>query len=89
MPYQKKPKPSYRSVRKFPKKAHVIVALAGGGLEEVHVILDRKKARAKRDELAKAYGLEGKEYTESPHGKECRWSDLDEDEVHMHKVDVE
>lgn len=90
--YRKRAKPSYGSkqaITKFPKKVHVVIALAGGSLEEVHVILDCKKAKAKRDELAKAYGLEGKEYTESPHGKDCRWSDLDEDEVHMHKVDAE
>jgi hypothetical protein len=67
----------------------VVIALTGGSLEDVHVFTDRKKAKAKRDELAKRYGLEGEEYTESPHGKDCRWSDLDEDEVHMHKVDVE
>jgi hypothetical protein len=88
--YRKKSKTSYtKGASKFPKKAHVVIALAGGSLEDVQVIVDRKKAKAKRDELAKAYGLEGKEYTESPHGKECRWSDLDEDEVHMHKVDIE
>jgi hypothetical protein len=60
-------------------------------LEDVHVILDKKKAKAKRDELARTHGLVGKQYTETPcaQGKECRWSDLDEDEVHMHKVDVE
>jgi hypothetical protein len=48
MPYQKKPKTSYRSPStepKFPKKAHVIVDLAGCSLEEVHVILDPRKLR--------------------------------------------
>jgi hypothetical protein len=92
MPYQKKPKTSYRSTKtglKFPKKAHVVVALAGGVLEDVHVILDRKKARAKRDELARAHGLVGEQYMDSPHGKECRWSDLDEDEIHLHEVNLE
>jgi len=92
MPYQRRPKTSYGSRKtgpKLPRKAHVVIAMAGGVLEDVHVILDKKKAKAKRDELAKVYGLEGKEYTESPHGKDCRWSDLDEDEVHMHQVDVE
>jgi hypothetical protein len=91
MPYQKRAKTSYgrNPTSTLPKKAHVVVALAGGVLEEAHVVLNRKKAQAKRDELAKAYGLEGKQYTKSPHGKDCRWSDLDEDEVHMHRVDVE
>lgn len=91
MPYQKRAKASYgrKPTFKLLTKAHVVVALSGGVLEEVHVILDRKKAKAKRDKLAKKYDLVGKQYTESPHGKECRWCDLDEDEVHLHKVDVE
>jgi hypothetical protein len=86
MPYQKKLTSNYS---KFPKKAHIVVALAGGKLEELHVFRDRKKAKAKRDELARIYGLEGEDYEKSPHGKDCQWSALDEDEVHMHKVDVE
>ena len=58
---------------------------------EVHVIIDPKKTKAKRDELAKEHDLEGKQYTEG-HNKECkdcRQSDLDEDEIHLHKVNVE
>jgi hypothetical protein len=77
MSYRKKSKTRYTKTR--PKKAHVVIALAGGVLEDVHVIVDRKKAKKKRDELAKRYGLEGEEYTQSPHGKDCRWSDLDEE----------
>jgi hypothetical protein len=92
MSYQKKNKSNYRTknaASRFPRKAHVVVALAGGSLEAVHVFRDRKKAKAKRDELAKTYGLEGEEYEENPHGRDCRWSNLDEDEVHMHRVDIE
>jgi hypothetical protein len=92
MPYQKRAKTGYRFKKtglRLSKKAHVVVALTGGSLEELHVFRDRKKAKAKRDELAKRYGLEGEECKESPHGKDCRWSALDEDEVHMHQVDVE
>jgi hypothetical protein len=91
MSYRKKTNSSYASKHaetKFPKKVHVVVATVGS-LEELHVFSDRKKAKAKRDELAKEYGLEGEEYEKSPHGKDCRWSDLNEDEVHMHKVNVE
>jgi hypothetical protein len=63
MTYNKKANTGYGNRKpsiKLPKKAHVVLALRGGTLEEVHVILDPKKAKAKRDELAKAHDLVGK-----------------------------
>lgn len=94
MQYNKKSNVGYgnrKPLVKLPKKAHIVLSLEGGHLGEVHVIIDPKKAKAKRDELAKEHDLIGKQYTEG-HNKECkdcRQSDLDEDEVHLHKVNVE
>ena len=94
MTYNKKANAGYgnrKAANKLQKKVNVVLALEGGHLGEVHVIMDPKKAKAERDKLAKEHDLVGKQYTEghSEECKACRQSNLDEDEVHLHKVDVE
>jgi hypothetical protein len=92
MSYTKKSRSSYR-VKKYSKskKVNVVLALEGGHLGEIHVMTNHNKAIAQRNKLAKEHDLIGKQYMENHNKrcKDCRQCDLDEDEVHLHRVDIE